>query len=584
MRYGRQDRWLGGMAAVVFLAGWFFDTVVAAPTACSGAVTPISRIQGRGMASPLQGRVVTVEGVVTLDMTADEKIGGFFVHQTPAYDDGDPQTSEGLFIYARADVKPGQRLRLTGTVKEFRGITEMTGVQEIVACGWDRIQPEAQRLPLSTRMQWERLENMLVFWPQPLHIVDNSRFRAAGELTLSHRRRLYVPTMLAEPGAAARALARKNAAARLVLDLRQFPDVLTGETIRIGTPLQPLAGIVSDHFAGYRVFPLAPPEAGPVDVPRELPAREEGRSRVVFWNLQNFFNGDGRGRGFPAPRGPRSRAAFLEKKQGVTAVLTRIDAGLIGLAELENDGFGRRSALTEITAALNRASEHRRYVMAQPDSPAVGTDEIAVGLLFDRKLFEPLGAAVVPADDPASLNRPPLLQALRHRPSGRSLGVAVVHLKSKHCRGAKGKDRDRGDGQGCWVQTRVRAVRQLLRSVQTTFDTRTEMVLIMGDLNSYARETPVAVLREAGYEDVLARSVALAERYTYVHKGLSGYLDYFFVNRGSGGRYSDVAVWHRFSDLPPAPRVHKRRGAKTGRFDGLLRISDHDPVLMHLSF
>ncbi len=75
----------------------------------------IPQIQGSGAASPYANSVQTSEGVVTL------KVGtGFFIQD--AAGDGDPSTSDGIFVYTGntvTTVQPGELVRVTGTVFEY---------------------------------------------------------------------------------------------------------------------------------------------------------------------------------------------------------------------------------------------------------------------------------------------------------------------------------------------------------------------------------------------------------------------------------------------------------------------------------
>ena len=76
-------------------------------------------IQGSGLASPLAGSTVVTEGIVTA-RTAD----GYFIQTPDGADDGLSETSEGLFVFLGAspgaDASVGNRVRVTGTVAEFR--------------------------------------------------------------------------------------------------------------------------------------------------------------------------------------------------------------------------------------------------------------------------------------------------------------------------------------------------------------------------------------------------------------------------------------------------------------------------------
>ncbi|MEL1262807.1 lamin tail domain-containing protein [Pseudoxanthomonas putridarboris] len=77
----------------------------------------IPQIQGSGLASPHVDKRVITEGIVT----AVKFNNGFFLQA--ANDDGDPATSEGIFVFTSsappATAAVGNRVRVTGTVAEF---------------------------------------------------------------------------------------------------------------------------------------------------------------------------------------------------------------------------------------------------------------------------------------------------------------------------------------------------------------------------------------------------------------------------------------------------------------------------------
>ena len=103
-------------------------------------VAAIHDIQGNGSTSPLNGSVVTIEGIVT----AQKFNNGFFLQAPDAETDADPDTSEGVFVFTStappAAAVVGNRVRVTGTVTEFtpstdpnqRSITEITSVTSVV--------------------------------------------------------------------------------------------------------------------------------------------------------------------------------------------------------------------------------------------------------------------------------------------------------------------------------------------------------------------------------------------------------------------------------------------------------------------
>jgi predicted extracellular nuclease len=82
-----------------------------------GEATPIAEIQGSGDTSPLVGTEQTTTGIVTVILGS-----GLFI-QDPA-GDGDPATSEGLFLFTGSSTarnfSPGDEVVVEGTVTEFR--------------------------------------------------------------------------------------------------------------------------------------------------------------------------------------------------------------------------------------------------------------------------------------------------------------------------------------------------------------------------------------------------------------------------------------------------------------------------------
>ena len=100
-------------------------------------ITFIHDIQGSGDASPLVGSTVTIEAIVVGDFQdgssgTNGDLNGFFVQEEDADADANATTSEGLFIFdgnaPAVDVNIGDKVRVTGTVTEFNGLTELTDV------------------------------------------------------------------------------------------------------------------------------------------------------------------------------------------------------------------------------------------------------------------------------------------------------------------------------------------------------------------------------------------------------------------------------------------------------------------------
>src|SRR5690606_25185956 len=132
-------------------------------------------------------------------------------------------------------------------------------------------------------------------------------------------------------------------------------------------------------------------------------------------------------------------------------------ADVIGLMEIENDGYGTHSAIADLAGALGPA-----WRFVDPGTDTLGTDQIAVGRLYRRDVAEEAGSAAQLDDGAFSdLNRVPLAQAFRLLNSNQAIVVAVNHFKSKGCDGASGGNADQGDGASCWNPAREAAATAL---------------------------------------------------------------------------------------------------------------------------
>src|SRR5690606_42154467 len=95
------------LLAACLVAGGGRPPDAAAPRAPGGGLA-IGAVQGTGAASPLLDQHVTVEGVVTGNFA--RYLGGWFVQDGG---DGDPATSDGLFVVAdhAPELRAGDRVR-----------------------------------------------------------------------------------------------------------------------------------------------------------------------------------------------------------------------------------------------------------------------------------------------------------------------------------------------------------------------------------------------------------------------------------------------------------------------------------------
>ncbi len=120
---------------------------------CGEPSTRIHTIQSNGLVSLLTGSSQVIEGVVTSDLQGPGQFGGYFVQQEDALADGDPATSEGLFVFnTSVPVAVGDKVRVRGTVVEFGNagatLTELSSVTTALVCASAQPLPDASVLDL----------------------------------------------------------------------------------------------------------------------------------------------------------------------------------------------------------------------------------------------------------------------------------------------------------------------------------------------------------------------------------------------------------------------------------------------------
>jgi uncharacterized protein len=596
-------------------------------------LTIINDIQGSGAATPIAGQSVITRGVVTADFTSggasgipqNQGLRGIFIEAIALDRDADAQTSEGLFVFDGGGTFSGEigdLVHVAGTAGEGFGVTQVT-VSDLEVCDDAGVAlPAAAVLPLPTALDdratvFEPLEAMRVAHSE-LTVTEFFAIEQFGEIRLSADGVLQTPTNVFEPGPDAQKLAADNAAANIVLDdgrtgqnLNRFdsPDLLpyveVGGTLRIGDQLLDHTFVL--HFA-FSVWRLQPVDIDAITAelaenrtrPRpEDPPDVGGTLRVASFNVLNYFDGDGQGGGFPTTRGATTASEFARQTEKLVDAITRLDADVYGLIEIENDG-GEFQATRTLVNALNAhvGSEVYRFI----DTGVIGTDEIKQAFIYNRQTVRPAGefATLTAAVDPRfndDLNRPALAQTFLRLGTGERVTVVVNHLKSKSQSGLTDPNDpnfDQGDGQGFWNVARTEAAEALAdwlatnpTGVQTLGD------LIIGDLNAYGREDPIRALEDAGYEDQLVRYTD-GIPYTFTFDGMQGTLDTSLALEGLATRVTGAAVWHINADEVPAIDYQESVGFPFNRrfrtpeiaeayYDpSAFRSSDHDPVLIGL--
>lgn len=571
------------------------------PLTCSANFTAIHEVQGAGAATSITAEV-EVEGIVTGDFQTD--LSGFYIQSAVGEEDADALTSEGIFVFtssAPQAVSVGDRVRVRATPAEFNGLTQLTAVSGVEVCASGQTLPAAAsvQLPFAATDSAEAVEGMLVSF-NGLMVNDVFNLSRFGSVGLSNGRR-FTPTQVVAPGAEANALAAQNALNLITLDDAsnvQNPEVVpfpTGglsanNTLRNGDTVSLTNGVMHYAFGAYRIYPIDAPTftaSNPRDAAPVLSA--QGNLNVSSFNVLNYFNTLNQ-------RGADTAEELARQEAKIVAALSSLDADIIGLMEIENDGYDVGSSINDLVNALNQADPGQDWRFVDPGVNQIGTDQIAVGLLYKGGVVAPLGAAGILDSGNSALdangdplfidtsNRPTLAQEFSLLENGETVVVAVNHLKSKGSSCSFLGDPDLGDGQGNCNLTRTKAAQAVSLWLNEQYVDKP--VLIIGDLNAYAKEDPLTALASGGYTE-LFEHLNKAGSYSFTFRGEFGQLDHALGNAALLGKLVDATEWHINSDEPRA-LDYNTEFKSASQIDSYYaadayRSSDHDPVVVSLN-
>lgn len=543
--------------------------LTAAPAAAScpePSTADLAAIKGVGAQSALPaGRQVVADGVVTGNFLGRDRLNGFYLQQ--ATDEG----PVGLFVYMPSAterdaerIAPGEHIQLHGRTGEHRGQVQLQRIERVEHCASDRLPaPEALTWPMDAA-ELERLEGLLVSFPEPFVVTGNYELARYGSLRLAHER-LFRPTH--SPN-----MAQERAV--LMLDdgsYRTFPSPIPylneDGTRRVGSRVAGLTGVLTHAFDAWRLHPTATPrfqDANPRPAPLDAPGE---RLRIAAFNVENYFTTLGE-------RGAADAAELERQRAKLAAAVAGLDADILALVEVQNTP----EALADLVTQLSERTGVRYRAVG--GSASRGTDAIKLALIYRPDRVEAVSELY--ADNDAIHHRPPLAAFFRGAEGGPAFGVVTAHFKAKTGCPSRG-DIDRG--QGCWNERRVAQARAMSGFLERLADAQGhQRLLLVGDLNAYGAEDPIRTLTDAGLVDLMARDVAPEHRYTYVFRGESGYLDHALATSELAAAVARVQPWPINADEPPFLGYDgPENAAHHFRLDPF-RSSDHDPVAVELAW
>lgn len=583
-----------------------------APAAAAPAPTnTIAEVQGTADVSPMVGKTVTVEGVVT----ADYRVGGYkgIVIQTKGTGGAvkTPGSSDGIFIFLNA-LKPtlamGDLVSVTGSVSEYFGQTQITpkalGDVIVVQPGLGGIAP----VPLPDTVVGdarEAYENMLVAPTGTYRLASSHQLYTYGTLWLNAGADLNVKSTETErPGAAAAAIADANRANRILLDdgwsfqatnkdyVGPQPYFTKDQVVRNGDKVVfPAEGeILQWGFSDWRLQPVVPIN-GASDASHKAtfqsvntrPAAAPsvaGDVRVASFNVYNYFttlsSQD------PNARGAKTAEQFAIQKSKIVAAIDGLNADVVALMEIENGpkfGLPLDGPLADLVQGLNDKAgsavwDYVRTPQALNDTSI--TDVITAAIIYKKGAVTPKGAAQTVAIDETVWGnaREPIAQTFTA--GSKTITVVANHLKSKTP--PKGATGEPADGQGYFNADRVAQAKSVLAFTdQLKTSSGSDDILLIGDFNAYAKEDPIDVFTQAGWTDVAPTHAQ--GQHTYSYDGELGSLDHVIASPSLASSIAGAGVWGINS-----PEWGDRGYAFGATEAGTpFRSSDHDPIIVGIT-
>ena len=592
----------------------------------------IHAIQGAGLSSALDGQFVTTTGIVTA-----LRDNGFFL-QTPDADvDGNPQTSEGLFVFtgsAPGGVTTRQRLVVSGRVQEFRpggfepSITEISGAPLVGVVSSGHPLPSPAQLtaadtvpPEAALAQLERFEGMRVTGNfavvAPTGAFSQSAAQERNADPANSRNEFYmvlhgVPRPFREPGLEAGQALPPGAPCciprfdgnpeRIRVDVDGQDPTLRMD-VAAGQTLNGLTGVLDFGFGNWTLLPEPGSAAPPLPPVTPVPPASDGEFTIASFNMQRFFdmvNDDAD----PATPGDQTddvvmTAAGFERRLRKASLAIRQTLRMpdvLGVVEVEN-----LATLESIAARVNADAgdpnpEYVAYLAEGNDPGGIDVGFLVKSTRVDVVQVQQVGKTatyVTPSGDENLLNdRPPLvLEARMHGPAGEPYPVTVI---VNHLRSLNGID-DAEDGAR--VRTKRRAQGEFLAAYvqQRQQSNPGERVVVVGDFNAFQfNDGFVDVIGTIAGRPTAADHVVLAssdlvepdltnlieladpeERYSYVFAGNPQALDHVLVSNAMRRRFTRLSFGRGNADVPEVLRAAADRPE---------RLSDHDAPVAYFAF
>lgn len=483
-----------------------------------------------------------------------------------------------------------------------------------------------------------------------------------------------------------------------------FSSDAANNAIRIGDKIKSIQGVIVTSEFGYKLLVTKEITSSNFDRTPRTTAPElntvvdDGHFaiKIATQNVLNLFNSPfgGADNLHGGSRGALTEPEYQHQKAKLVEAVYGLDADIVGLMEIENNGFSDAGTIAEFVAAINTKyynprpedknepeSSVNKYVFIGFDSngdsvldelDSIGTDVITSGIIYrpskvslkGTKIIQmPQQHAPVTRDSNGNVvidqkglilesgdnyQRDTVTATFVINQTGKKMTVAVNHFKSKgstcyedwegvdfsadqfNSKGQYTNDDGNDDApdldfQGQCENFRVAAAVQLGDELEKIGGDR----VVIGDMNSYAKEDPILVLTEnttnkvikTARDTFIGKTVQFTEpqivkktygyisavdektpagetTWSYAYDDSIGSLDHLLITPSLESRLIDASDWHinaaesvyydysTYRQDETKGRVYSKgpNGSTNFVVDDAYRSSDHDPAIMSLSY
>lgn len=561
--------------------GSLFDGCTPPPTEVE-----IFQIQGTGLTSPLLGQTVTTRDNVVTALDTN----GFYIQTPPARVDGDPETSDGVFVFTGSAplVVVGDSVDVTGTVQEFFDFTEIGGDVTIAVnpvghpvpapVVFDALTPSPDQPQPANEL--ERFEGMLVSFDG---IVTGPSDRFGDVRVVAADERVFRTPGIVYPGLPGLPVWDGDPQ---VFDLD--PDGLLGPDVPLFAGQTVSAtGPLAYSFSDYSLL-AASLTVGPMpELPRPVRAREAGELTVATQNMLRFFDDQDD----PAISEPVLTAQEFSDLLDKFSLYTREVLGapdVLVTQEVEN-----LNVLEQLAARIADDDPSLSYSAFLEEGNDIGG--IDVGFLTRNDTIAvdavtQVGKDVLLSVDGSLLNdRPPLILEARYIGGGANFPLTVIGVHQRSLSGI-----DNSGANGLRVKTKRFEQSEFLAGVIQDLQSTDPSVrlVVAGDFN--------ALQFTDGYVDVLGMvtgnpdpagaelpapdlvdpdltnqvlNVPADDRYSFVFDGGAQVLDHALTSTALTPLVTGIEYSRANSDSPDSLMADPTTP---------LRVSDHDGLVLYV--